>query len=618
VPHDRGTALSPLAKEDRGRVWHTDALLEEAPAREGTRAGREGESVLEPRAVADRVSSPARIEALGLVMLVGLVLLYWFPQYQPFLLPNNDYYSFERVAASFAAGELPSDFKRMPIFPACMALLAPIMPGPHPYLHAALVVNQVFAVATLVLLYLLAARTFGAGALAVPLLFSFTLQFHAMGLQPLVEPSLGFFVVLAFLLFVLRSPWQYAAAFGAALSRYDAAAVIPVLFAANVWREGRLGRHLALAALAGSGVVGWTLLGMRGGAGSGFYLELMEGMGFQPAFDFFVRSATEPFRGWYVNRWWMLPVFLGAAGFPVALGLAAGWRRFRVETLALAGFWLLAVAVVVLFGINKARYVYGTQWVPLFFWVAGVMELVRLAGRVAAPRLPAAAGRLLLGAGLLLSGAALAVWLYRIVGSAPARATPLDLAWLAAGLVLALAAAGSIALRVGPTPAWRAALLAGMALAVSPLLGGGLHAKIAELFKIYHANHSAVVLAAWLEEHLEPDQRMVLLPRGHILFLTSAVRREQLEFYASLDAEDAGELAERMRERRIEFAAFTEHGSQDNPAQVFYYEAKRQELSEIFMGGGPVPGFEHVATLPLPEELEREPVQVYRVAPAEG
>ncbi len=341
-------------------------------------------------------------------------------------------------------------------------------------------------------------------------------------------------------------------------------------------------------------------------------------MGFQPAFDFLVRSLREPFRGWYVDVWWMLPLFLGVVALPVAMGLAVGWQRFRLETLAIAAFWALAVGSVVFFGINKARYVYGTQWVPLFFWVGGVLEIARWLGRVAAPRLPPAAGRVLLGVGLALAGAALAVWLGRILGSAPARSTPLDLAWLAAGLGLGLLAVRGVVYRAGPSPVWRAGLFAGVALGLVPLLSGGLHAKIAELFKIHHANHSAVVLAGWLERNLEPSQRMLLLPRSHILFVTSAVRREQLEFYASLDAEDALELAERMRERGIEFAAFTERGSQDNPAQSFYYQAKRQDLSEIFMGGGPVPGFEHVATLPLPPELEREPVQIYRLGPPAG
>jgi hypothetical protein len=105
------------------------------------------------------------------------------------------------------------------------------MPEPHPVLHAALVLNMAFSIGVLVLLFRLASPLLGAGALLVPLLFATTEQFHAMGLQPLVEPSLGFFCVLTLVLFQARSPWQYAAAAAAALSR--TASLIGILFLLN-------------------------------------------------------------------------------------------------------------------------------------------------------------------------------------------------------------------------------------------------------------------------------------------------------------------------------------------------------------------------------------------------
>jgi len=65
--------------------------------------------------------------ARGSWWLVGLLCLgalaYWAVQYQPFVLPNDDYHSFERTAKSLASGELPASFKRGPIFPLLMAAL---------------------------------------------------------------------------------------------------------------------------------------------------------------------------------------------------------------------------------------------------------------------------------------------------------------------------------------------------------------------------------------------------------------------------------------------------------------------------------------------------------------
>jgi hypothetical protein len=45
------------------------------------------------------------------------------------------------------------------------------------------------------------------------------------------------------------------------------------------------------------------------------------------------------------------------------------------------------------------------------------------------------------------------------------------------------------------------------------------------------------------------------------------------------------------------------------------YERKfKWFLVDPFAEGKPVPGFEHVAALPLPEHLEHPPVQIYRLA----
>ena len=42
---------------------------------------------------------------------------------------------------------------------------------------------------------------------------------------------MGFFILLALVLWQRRSQWQYAAMFAAALTRYEAAALIPICFA---------------------------------------------------------------------------------------------------------------------------------------------------------------------------------------------------------------------------------------------------------------------------------------------------------------------------------------------------------------------------------------------------
>jgi hypothetical protein len=566
-----------------------------------------------PRASAAPKPVPARAEWALLGLLVAALLSAWAFQYHPFLLPNNDYYSFERAARSLAAGELPANFKRMPVFPAAMALVEPFVPGRHAFLHAGLLVNQAFSVGFLVALFALARVTFGAGAVLVPLAVVATVQFHAMGLQPLVEPSLSFFVALAFVGAARRSPWQYAAAFAVALSRYEAAVLLPVLFAVNAGFERRFWRHAVLAGLAGSGLAVWMLLSAtqgRGGGGS-FYFELMEGMGWQPAPGFLARSLREPFRGWAASGPVLAPVLALAAVLPVAAGLREGWRRFRRETVALAAFWVAEVGLVVGFGIDKARYVHPTQWIPVFFWAAGVARIAPALAAALTRRGPRAAGAAALGAlGLF---ALLAAGAVRDVAGAP-HVTPAgaEIAFALAALAIGLAAAFRLA-GAGPRAPAPAAVALALGALLAALLGGGLQAKARELGKIHHANHDAFVLAPWLEANLG-DDRALLLPRTHVVHLTGLPWR-RFTVYAAFEAESPEALARQMRERGVRYAIYTWRRTPDDPAERFYHRIKHAALADWFRDGGAVPGFEHVATLPLPAELRRPAVQIYQLPP---
>jgi len=548
-------------------------------------------------------------------LLFGLLCLgtvvYWSVQYHPFVLPNNDYYSFERVAKSLGSGELPRSFQRAPILPLLMAGLSRAMPEPHPELHAALVLNMAFSIGLLVLLFRLASRLLGAGALLVPVLFATTAQFHAMALQPLVEPSLGFFCVLTLLLFQARSPWQYAAAAAAALSRYEAATLIPVLFLLN-WRDDRrLWRHAALAALASIPMLGWAALGAVRGSGAGFYLELMKGMGWANAPGFLVLCYREAFAGWFVDGGALNAPFLVFAGVPTLVGIAVGLREFRREAIAMLGFLGLSAAVIVLFGIQKPRYVYPSLWVVPFFFATGALCLLEVGFRRLAPRLASRAWltSVLLGAAAALWLLALGPWL-RYMGELP-QIGPFaaDLAFLALAFGVVLARLWGIRRQ----RIWWAGCVLLMVL-VTPVVAGGIASKQLGLFQIHYANYSSFLLAPWLEEHLGPGDRVVLLHPTHIRYLTTLGRR-RFEKFSRMRADDAAELAVEMREKGLTHVAYTYRHQPTNPSASFYYRRKKTQLAEEFRGGGEVAGFEHLATLPLPEILDRAAVQVYRVLP---
>jgi hypothetical protein len=551
-------------------------------------------------------------------------------QYHPFLLPNNDYHSFERVAKSFGSGELPGSFKRGPILPLLMVGLSPAMPEPHPELHAALALNMAFSIGTLVLLFRLASRLLGAGALLVPVLFATTAQFHAMALQPLVEPSLGFFCLLTLVLFQARSPWQYAAAAAAALSRPEASVLIPVLFLSNWWFgeiprrfgdrsgssqdrswrfEGRFWRQAALAALASIPFLGWAALGAVRGTGASSYLELMEGMGWAIAPSFLVSCYREPFAGWFLGGGGLIVPFLVLAVLPTLVGIAVGLRDFRREAIAMLAFLGLSAAAIVLFGIQKPRYVYPTGWVLPFFFAGGGLHLLETGFRHLAPRLASRSGPRIafIVAASALCLFALSVWVWylaRLPHVAPFAADLLFLA-LALGLVQTQLS------RIRRQRLWMAACAVFLAF-LTPVAAGGIASKQLELFGIYHANYSSYLLAPWIEENLGPSDRIVLLHPTHIRYLTG-LGPERFEKFLKMRAENAAELAAEMREKGLTHVAYTYRYRATNPAAELYNRKKKTHLAEEFRGGGEVPGFEHLATLPLPEMLHRSPVQVYRV-----
>lgn len=555
--------------------------------------------------------SSQREATVGRIWLAALclaVLAYWAVQYRPFVLPNNDYHSFGQVARSFAALELPGSFKRMPVLPALMALLAPLMPEPHPFLHAALVWNQIFSLGVLVGLFILGRRSLGRAGWLLPLLFATTTQFHANGLQPLVEPSLGFFVVWAFVFQARGSPWQYVAAFGAALSRYEAALLIPVLFLAE-WSERReFWPPLWKAALASSGLLLWAGGGaLLGSGGGGSYYDLMAGMGFRPAPGFFLRSLKEPFSGWYTAHGLWRLVFAGIVLVPLLAGVVAGVRERSREVLSWLAFGLLSVVTIVVFGINKARYVYSTEWIWLFFWLWGAVRLGARA-RDELDKRPAALAWGVAGTAAALGAAGLVFWLRKMAGEPQTSAFGVELAFLTCAIGLAFAALW----RRGATrPAAHAAFVAGLWLALVPLISGGLIGKQRALHKIYHANWSAHLVADWLGEHLQPDDRVVLLPRTHIEHLLPSAG-PQLRSYAQLEAEDAEGLRAEFREQGLTFAVFTDRGPLRNPSHHHYYREKKTYLAEIFETGAEVSGFRHLATLALPSHIDRKPVQIYR------
>ena len=168
--------------------------------------------------------TPGPIERWEWALLGVLVfgcLVYWVAHFRPFVIPKMDFGTFELVAKSLWAGELPGSFKRMPLFPLAFGGLAQLLPGEWPHLYAALLLNIPLSLGILVLVFLLGRPLIGPAAFLPTIAIAMIGELHVMALQPLVDPALTFFVLLGLTLFVRESRWQYLAAGLAALCRYE-------------------------------------------------------------------------------------------------------------------------------------------------------------------------------------------------------------------------------------------------------------------------------------------------------------------------------------------------------------------------------------------------------------
>lgn len=317
----------------------------------------------------------------GALLALGVL---WFQGFEPFAFPNNDYFSFERAAQSLAAGEWPDSFKRGPILPALIALGAPLAGGPHPELRAALVWNLVFSLGFVALLFRFAWRTFPDAAPWFALLLVTTPVLHAMALQPLVEPSLAFFVALAFVLLRERSPWQYAAAAAAALTRPEGAALPIILALCNAGAERRWRQHAALAAAAFVPFIAWNSLGAARGSGASAYGDLIQAWSLHGFALVGVHYLREGLGGWS-SASGAIGLVLGAGVGAVVggIGLQRAVRDWPREAWAAFAWLAVSALAVAVFGISKSRYVLPTVWVVLAFVAVGA---VTLAGRLATDR----------------------------------------------------------------------------------------------------------------------------------------------------------------------------------------------------------------------------------------
>ncbi len=226
-----------------------------------TRAGQ-GRSVTDSPGLWQKI----RHERVFVALVAVLLLLgacqsaaYW--GHSP--VPHFDFPAFYPVGHTLLGGELPSNYKRVPVVGLLQASLSHVVGGQAPELRAGWLINSLLHPLNIVLVFLVGRHLIGNWSFAVAVLYSvnpFTIE---MLTQPIAETTLVFFILLSVWLIYRRSRWAYMAAAIASMTRYEGAALIlGALLVDLLLRKGGRAKlkSVGMAALASAPLGFWLLM----------------------------------------------------------------------------------------------------------------------------------------------------------------------------------------------------------------------------------------------------------------------------------------------------------------------------------------------------------------------
>lgn len=548
---------------------------------------------------------------LGVILLVTAI--YWISNYQPYLLPNSDFFRIKGMAEKFMGGEVPGDFKQMPLVPLLIGPVAFLLPvADNAYLHAISALNIVLSLGMLVLLYLLGREFLGDVLALVPVLILLAIpQFLISVHRPMLEPAIGFFSLATLVALCRRSPWAYVFAGLCALTRYEMAILLAVVFVAETYRTPRHWFRIGLkCTAAGVPFLIW------------FGLSVFVPVEGNPYFDEIVSASV-----WGVasNMVSSLPVSRPIAVAFIALawtvGLVAAFRQNAPAALGVVALMVLYTAAHVYYGRAMAlvRYTYPVLWVtPLLTTVAFRELFIRFL-----PWVEYMSARVQWVFAVLV-GALGSLWIVRTLRIFPGQfpTTAMEtMYWYLGWSVLLVGGVGAVAFYwASGVPLRQRIMVSVVALAsVSMPFILGAPVLATREARVYWEKAEYVVAAEWLAENLEDEEGVVMPLRHQMLDHMPNIDLERVTAYSEFEAETHDAFVEEMDARGIRYAAFVYRAERPtDPEAPWYgralqnYHANKVHLMDPFREGAAVPGFEKVATIPPPHPQLNDPTHVYR------
>ncbi|MCD6393233.1 MAG: hypothetical protein J7M40_06970 [Planctomycetes bacterium] len=336
---------------------------------------------------------------MALLLAFGVYLSITF--YGHLTVPNSDFPDFVQTGESILSFKLPGSFKRLPVFGTMVAAFGHVVGGQHPNLTAGWLLNCILFSLNGVLLYLVGRKILGRAAAFYVLIAVLNPWTIAQLVDPILEITLIFFMLLTFYLLSVNSRWCYLVAAITAMTRYEGAALILTVFLVDIVAgKSRKDRLLSLlyAALASLPLIVWLVIWKSGpaaggrGYGSHFtgakhiglgYFKLLWETGFGPLLQlpswvvaFFVHRPDQAAAAGIANSVEVLSV---VSMIVVSVGFltTAGWavvKRHR-HTLSLLLFWFCYVSVHSMRHLSMNRYCVPVAWLTLLVAFRGMQIL---------------------------------------------------------------------------------------------------------------------------------------------------------------------------------------------------------------------------------------------------
>jgi hypothetical protein len=365
-----------------------------------------------------------------------------------------------------------------PLYPALMAAGAMIAPGRDPFLTAARALNVAAGAAALLLLFIWARPILGRWAAAASAWLAATSVFTVYTWAPICD--IFFLVMILAVLVTRRGALRYILGALAALTRYEAIALVIIFGVYDAW-ETRSWKWLAYAAAASLPSALWLLVPVFLSRARGTYVD--QYLYLKPSGAVFVSGATQVL---FQTKASALGFLSYVAGVAAAAGLCyAGWKR-RGAYAAAAVFFLVYIAAHAVWPWGFRRYFIPVLPLAVFgLWVAVVVCGRRLYRSAWLSRVAAALGWA--GAAATLVG-----------GVAWALRGGEEYAFLEGGLTLFLAAAVAVA-AARPPRDWRRL---GIGLLAVPVAAAFVAKSAAVAWDDYELEQAGVTLR-YVAEYLD-------------------------------------------------------------------------------------------------------------------